>query len=192
VIFLLGVNAGFMEVGYIIGYKVASLNGQWIIVIVGFILGLVTVLAEPAVHVLTLQIEDVTSGYVKRKAVLGSLAIGVGIAISLSVIRILIPALQLWHYLLPGFAICLLLTFITSKLFVGIAFDAGGVATGPVTATFILAFITGAANAFEGADVMIEGFGMIAMVAMLPIITLQILGLIFKMKTKRKVVEIDE
>ncbi|MDD2418143.1 MAG: DUF1538 domain-containing protein [Oscillospiraceae bacterium] len=191
-IFLLGVNAGFMDVGTKLGNDLALKDNKAYIIIIGFVLGVVTILAEPAVHVLTLQIEDVTSGYVKRKAVLGSLAIGVGIAISLSVIRILIPALQLWHYLLPGFAICLLLTFITSKLFVGIAFDAGGVATGPVTATFILAFITGAANAFEGADVMIEGFGMIAMVAMLPIITLQILGLIFKMKTKRKVVEIDE
>ncbi|MDD2362693.1 MAG: DUF1538 domain-containing protein [Oscillospiraceae bacterium] len=188
-IFLLGVNAGFMDVGTRLGNDLALNDNKVYIIIVGFVLGVVTILAEPAVHVLTRQIEDVTSGYVKRKAVLGSLAIGVGIAILLSVIRILIPSLQLWHYLLPGFAICLLLTFITPKLFVGIAFDAGGVATGPVTATFILAFITGAANAYEGADVMIEGFGMISMVAMMPIITLQILGLIFKVKSKRKGVE---
>ena len=140
-------------------------------------------------YVLTHQIEDVTSGYVKRKAVLVPLALGVGIAVGLSVIRVLVPGIQLWHYLVPGYIICLTLMFFTPKLFVGIAFDAGGVATGPVTATFILAFIQGAANAFEGADLMADGFGMIAMVAMIPIITLEVLGLIFKVKSKEKGVE---
>jgi hypothetical protein len=160
------------------------------IVIVGFVLGLVTILAEPAVYVLTRQIEDVTSGYVKRKAVLVSLSLGVGIAIALSAVRILVPAIQLWHYLLPGYIICILMTFFAPKLFVGIAFDAGGVATGPMTATFILAFTQGVADAFEGADLLVEGFGMIAMVAMMPIITLQILGIIFKIKSKTKGVEL--
>ena len=101
-------------------------------------------------------------------------------------IRILVPEIQLWHYLLPGYAIALGLTFVVPKLFVGIAFDAGGVATGPITATFILAFTHGAANARAGADLLVDGFGMIAMVALMPIITLQILGLIFKIKTKKK------
>ena len=96
------------------------------------------------------------------------------------------PEIQLWHYLLPGYAIALGLTFVVPKLFVGIAFDAGGVATGPITATFILAFTHGAANARAGADLLVDGFGMIAMVALMPIITLQILGLIFKIKTKKK------
>jgi len=110
----------------------------------------------------------------------------VGIAIALSAVRILVPAIQLWHYLLPGYIICILMTFFAPKLFVGIAFDAGGVATGPMTATFILAFTQGVADAFEGADLLVEGFGMIAMVAMMPIITLQILGIIFKIKSKTK------
>lgn len=183
-IFLVGVNAGFMDVGTNIGNNLALLENKKYIVAIGFILGVVTILAEPAVHVLTHQIEEVTSGYVKRVAVLVPLAIGVGLAVALSVIRILVPKIELWHYLLPGYIICLSLMFVIPKLFIGIAFDAGGVATGPVTATFILAFIQGAANAFEGADLMADGFGMIAMVAMIPIITLEILGFIFAIKSK--------
>lgn len=184
-LFLVGVNAGFMVVGNSIGNQLALLDQKAYIIIISFILGFVTILAEPAVYVLTHQIEDVTSGYVQRKAVLLSLAFGVGIAVSLSVVRILVLEIQLWHYLLPGYLICLALTFFVPKLFVGIAFDAGGVATGPVTATFILAFIQGAAHAFEGADIMVDGFGMIAMVAMMPIMTLEVLGIVYKVKTKR-------
>lgn len=188
-VFLIGVNAGFMDVGTSIGNNLALLDNKAYIIIIGFVLGVVTILAEPAVYVLTHQIEDVTSGYVKRKAVLVPLAIGVGFAVALSVIRVLVPGIQLWHYLLPGYIICLSMMFFIPKLFVGIAFDAGGVATGPMTATFILAFIQGAAHAFEGADLMVDGFGMIAMVAMTPIITLEALGLVFAIKSKTKGVE---
>lgn len=189
VIFLVGVNAGFMDVGGIVGHSLASLDNKWYVIIIGFVLGLVTILAEPAVYVLTHQIEDVTSGYVKRKAVLIPLSIGVGIAVALSVIRIIIPELQLWHYLLPGYIISIAMSYFVPKLFVGIAFDAGGVATGPITATFILAFTQGAAEAIEGASVLRDGFGMISMVALTPIITLQILGLIFKIKSRKGGVE---
>ncbi len=185
-LFLVGVNAGFMDVGAILGNDLALLDHKGYILVVGFLLGVVTILAEPAVYVLTHQIEEVTSGYIKRITVLIPLAIGVGIAVALSVLRVLVPQIQLWHYLLPGYIISLGLMFVIPKLFVGIAFDAGGVATGPVTATFILAFIQGAAHAFEGADLMIDGFGMIAMVAMMPIVTLEILGLSFELKKKRK------
>ena len=183
-VFLIGVNAGFMDVGTSLGNNLALLDNKAYIIVIGFVIGAVTILAEPAVYVLTHQIEDVTSGYVKRKAVSATLAIGVGLAVALSVIRVLVPGIQLWHYLLPGYIICLTMMFFTPELFVGIAFDAGGVATGPVTATFTLAFIQGAAHAFEGADLMADGFGMIAMVAMMPIITLQGLGMIFAIKTK--------
>lgn len=185
-IFLIGVNTGFMDVGRTIGEELVMMESKNYIIWLSFLLGIVTILAEPAVHVLTHNIEEVTSGYIKRKSVLITLSIGVGLAVMLSVIRVLVPAIQLWHYILPGYLICLLLTFFTPKLFVGIAFDAGGVATGPVTATFILAFIQGAANAFETADLMVDGFGMIAMVAMMPIISLEVLGYIYKLKTKKK------
>lgn len=184
-IFLIGVNAGFMDVGTAIGYGLASLDNKYYVIIVGFILGIVTMLAEPAVYVLTHQIEEVTSGYVKRKAVLIAISVGVGFSIALSMIRILVPGIQLWHYLVPGYIIAISMSYFVPKLFVGIAFDAGGVATGPMTATFILAFTQGVAESVETASILIDGFGMIAMVALAPIITLQILGFIFNVKSKK-------
>jgi len=186
VLFLVGVNAGFMDVGSIVGYHIVSLDHNAYIILIAFALGVVTILAEPAVHVLTNQIEDVTSGYVKRSIVLVTLSIGVGLAVLLSIIRVLVPELHLWHYLLPGYLIALSLTFIVPKLFVGIAFDSGGVASGPMTATFILAFVQGAAEGIDGADVLVDGFGMIALVAMTPLIALQLLGLIFKVKSRKR------
>lgn len=190
---LTGVNAGFMQIGIVVGYKVALMDNIPLLVGVGLVLGCVTILAEPAVYVLTDQIETVTSGYIKRKTVLGALTIGVGAAVALSMLRISIPELRLWHYLLPGYVIAIALTYLVPKLFVGIAFDSGGVASGPMTATFILAFAQGAAEAITGADVMIDGFGIIAMVAMTPLIALQILGLIYQYKSRKKgVVPVDE
>lgn len=191
VLFLIGVNAGFMDVGGAVGYSVASLGNKSWVIIIGFILGLVTILAEPAVYVLTHQIEEVTSGYVKRKVVIVALSIGVGLAVALSMIRIIVPEIQLWHYLLPGYLVAIIMSYFAPKLFVGIAFDAGGVASGPMTATFILAFAQGAADAVEGANVLIDGFGLIAMVALTPLITLQILGLLFKLKSKKGGIAID-
>lgn len=185
-LFLVGVNTGFMDIGAIIGYTLASYDNKSYVIIIAFILGVVTILAEPAVYVLTHQIENVTSGYVKRRAILVALAIGVGIAVALSMIRIIVPGLRLWYYLLPGYIISIFMMYFIPKLFVGIAFDAGGVATGPMTTTFILAFTQGVAEATEGASILTDGFGMIATVAMIPIITLQMLGFIFEMELKRK------
>ncbi|PWJ48241.1 DUF1538 domain-containing protein [Faecalicatena contorta] len=185
IFFLVGVNAGFMEVGSIVGYQLASMDNHAYVILVGFILGMVTILAEPAVYVLTHQIEDVTSGYVRRKVVMVSLALGVALAVALSIIRILIPEIQLWHYLLPGYIISVAMSYFVPELFVGIAFDSGGVASGPMTATFILAFAQGVAESIEGANVLVDGFGIIAMVAMTPLIALQILGFIFKIKSKK-------
>lgn len=191
VLFLVGVNAGFMNVGTVVGHKLASFDNKAYLIIIGFVLGLVTILAEPAVYVLTHQIEDVTSGYVSRKVVMITLSIGVGIAVALSMVRILIPQLQLWQLLLPGYIISIALMYFVPKLFVGMAFDSGGVASGPMTATFILAYAQGAAEAVEGANVLVDGFGMIAMVAMTPLIALQILGFIFKIKSKKGGIKID-
>ncbi|HWQ59157.1 MAG TPA: DUF1538 domain-containing protein [Clostridia bacterium] len=186
VLFLLGVNAGFMEVGVEVGYQLAARESYGYLIFVAFALGMVTILAEPAVHVLTRQIEDVTSGYVRRSAVMVSLAFAVAAAVALSIVRILVPGIKLWHYLLPGYIIAVGMTYFVPKLFVGIAFDSGGVASGPMTATFILAFTQGAAEAVDSADVLVDGFGVIALVAMAPLIALQILGLIFRLKSKKK------
>lgn len=191
-LFLIGVNGGFLEIGRIIGYELASYENKLIVIIAAFAIGFVIIMAEPAVHVLTKQIEDVTSGYVKRKIVMAFLSIGVGFAVAFSAIRVLVPELQLWHFLLPGYAIALIMTFFTPKLFVGIAFDSGGVASGPMTATFVLAFAQGTAAATESANVLIDGFGVIAMVALLPLIALQILGIVFKIKSKKRGVEPNE
>jgi len=119
-----------------------------------------------------------------------ALSIGVGFSVALSMVRILIPGIQLWHYLLPGYLISVIMTYFVPKLFVGIAFDSGGVASGPMTATFILAFAQGAAEKIESANVLIDGFGIIAMVALTPLITLQILGFIYKIKSRKGGLEI--
>ena len=185
-VFLTGVNAGFLDAGKYIGHYLAGTYPVWVLVMIGFVFGFLTILAEPAVHVLTHQVETVTEGYVRRRHVLCALSIGVGSAVALSVVRIIIPELLLWHYLLPGYLIALGLMYIVPKLFVGIAFDSGGVASGPMTATFILSFTQGASECVEGADVLVEGFGVISMVALTPRITLQILGLIFKIKSGKE------
>ena len=186
VIFLVGANAGFMDVGNVIGQQLAAYDNKMIVVIVGFLLGMFVILAEPAVHILTEQIEDVTSGYVKRKTVLLTLSIGVAFAVGLSMLRIVVPEIQLWHYLVPGFLISLMLMFFVPKLFVGIAFDSGGVASGPMTATFVLAFAQGASDAIPHSNILVDSFGVIAMVAMTPLIALQILGLIYQINSKKK------
>lgn len=184
-LFLAGVNAGFMEVGRTMGEGIAN-SYSWLLPIIGFLLGMVAVLAEPAVYVLTEQVEDVTAGYIKKNIILASLSIGIAFAVAMSMLRIMVPTLKLWHFLLPGFAIAALLSYRVEPIFVGIAYDSGGVASGPMTATFVLAFAQGAANAIPTANVLIDGFGVIAMVAMTPLVAIQILGLIFKIKSKKE------
>lgn len=183
VIFLTGVNAGFMDTGRIIGLNIKS---DAVALIVAFVLGFVTVAAEPAVHVLTNQIEEITNGYVNRRIVLGAFSIAVAIATTLSIVRIIVPKMELWHILLPGYVISLALMFFTPKLFVGIAFDSGGVASGPMNATFIFAFSQGVAFRNSSSIPLTNAFGVISLVALTPLITIQILGLIYKIKTKRR------
>lgn len=189
VLFLTGVNASFIDVGTIVGFNVASLGKDWVLLLVGFILGLAVILAEPAVYILTNQIEIVTSGHIKRGVVMIALSLGVASAVALSMLRIITPGIELWQFLLPGYFISIVLSYFVPNLFVGIGFDSGGVASGPMTATFILSFASGAASAVEGANVLIDGFGVIAMVALMPIIALQVLGLIFRIKSRKGGVE---
>lgn len=183
-LFLIGVNQGFMDMGYFLGVELAANYEPWL-PLLGLIMGLVVVLAEPAVHVLGEQVEMVTGGYISHKILLVSLSAGVGIAVAMSMLRIIIPELHLWYFLLPGFTIAVILAFFVPDIFTGIAFDAGGVASGPMTATFILAFSQGVASYLPQADVLADGFGVIAMVAMVPVIMIQILGLIYKIQTRK-------
>ena len=186
IILMTGAESGFMDAGSAIGIKLTETRGIPALSAVGFVLGAVAILAEPAIHILTKQIETVTAGYIKKFMVLAALALGVGIAVALSVLRMVVPEIHLWHYLLPGYIISIGLSFIAPKLFVGIAFDAGGMSSGIMTSTFILAFSEGVANAAGDAEIVSNTFGTIALIAMMPIITLQILGLLVRLKYRKK------
>ncbi len=186
VLFMIGVMGGFMSAGHLIGTELVLLNKPFLTIIAGFFLGMATVIAEPAVHVLTLSVEEETDGIIPRKVVLSFLAVGVAFAVALAVLRVYIAGLELWHLLLPGYTLIMIMSYFTPDLFLGIAFDAGGVASGPMTATFILAFTQGVAAGVPQADLLLDGFGVVALVAMAPLITLQILGLISVWRGKRQ------
>ena len=183
VLFLTGVNVGFMPAGNYLGQILASLPYAWILVPIGMIIGYFIVKAEPAVFVLTKQVEEMTSGAISAKAMGTSLSIGVAASVGLAMIRVLTGINILW-FLVPGYFIALILTFLVPKLFTAIAFDSGGVASGPMTATFLLPLAMGACGALGG-NIITDAFGIVAMVAMTPLITIQIMGLIFKIKESR-------
>lgn len=182
-LFMLGANAGFMAVGKAVGYGVASLGNKGYLIVIGFALGFVNVLAEPTVHLLSYQIEELTDGFLKRKVVLAVLSVVIGLAVALVMLGIVFPEIQLWHYLLPGYLLALMLTYFAPTLFVSIAFDSGGVASGPMTATFILSFIQGAGEAMGRENLLAESLGMIALAAITPLIAVQVLGILFKRKS---------
>ncbi len=176
VIFLTSVNVGFMPIGYKMGLQLSKASPV-ILAIAGFVLGLVVVLAEPAVHVLNKQVEEITDGNVSKKSMLIALSVGVGISICLSMIRIVFD-FSILYYLVPGYFISLGLSFFVPRMYTAIAFDSGGVASGPLTSTFILPFAIGACMALypDGSKVLTDAFGIVSMVAMTPLITIQLLG----------------
>ncbi len=174
VIFLTAVTVGFMPIGFELGQQLAKLPKA--LVISGFVIGMVVVLAEPAVHVLNRQVEDITEGLVTKRSMLIALSIGVGISIGLSMIR-LIYGFPIIYYLIPGYFLSLGLSFFVPKLYTAIAFDSGGVASGPLTSSFILPLGIGACAAVHGEEgILSYAFGIVSMVAMTPLITIQILG----------------
>ncbi len=175
VLFLTAVSVGFMPVGYRIGTQLAAAGGP-VLTLVCFVLGLSVVLAEPAVHVLKNQVESVTGGEVTRTRLMMALAIGVGISLALSVLRICF-SFSILYYLIPGYLLSLGLSFFVPRLYTAIAFDAGGVASGPLTSGFILPLAIGACAQLQGeAEILNYAFGVVAMVAMTPLITIQLLG----------------
>ncbi|MBO7420832.1 MAG: DUF1538 domain-containing protein [Spirochaetaceae bacterium] len=183
VLFMLGVNGGFMPAGDIIGYTVAQTDYRYILVAIGVFLGAVVVCAEPAVWVLTRQVEEISGGTIKRSVIIIALSAGVAVSVGLSILRVL-SGFSLWFVLLPGYAVALLLTFFCPQLFTAIAFDSGGVASGPMTTTFILSFMLGISNALGG-NPLTDAFGVIALVAMAPLITIQVLGILYAGKTNK-------
>lgn len=183
-LFLLGVKYGFIPAGEQLGTLLASSNNSWLLIPIGVLFGAIVVCAEPAVWVLTDQVEYISGGTIKRKLLLFSLSAGVAVSIGLSMWRV-INGFSLWYFILPGYALALLLMFFCPSLFTAIAFDSGGVASGPMTSTFILSFTLGA-SAVSGGNPATDAFGVIALVAMAPLITIQILGILFARKKRKE------
>jgi hypothetical protein len=187
VLFLTGVNIGFLPAGQFIGDYIGGLSYNWILIPLGMLMGFFIVAAEPAVHVLNDEVEVLTGGAISKNAMLWSLSIGVAISIGLAMIRVL-TGISIWYVLVPGYVLALALTFFVPKIFTAIAFDSGGVASGPMTATFLLPFTMGACTAVGG-NMLTDAFGVVAMVAMTPLITIQVMGLIYNFKIRNTVEE---
>ena len=186
VIFLCGVNGAFMEtgrtLGILIGEKSAGMGGIWsvILVVSGIIFGAIVVCAEPAVWALTNQVEEVSGGTIRRKMLLVFLASGVSVSVGIALLNTIF-GFSLMAVLVPGYSLAIILSFLCPKLFVGIAFDSGGVASGPISSTFVLSFAVGASNVSSNGS---DPFGVLALIAMFPLIAIQILGLIYGNKRK--------
>ena len=178
VFFLQGVNMAFFPAGEIIGFTIASLHENWLLIPVGFLMGFTAAFAEPSVRVLNLEVEKVTSGSIPQKVMLYTLSIGVAVSTALSMLRVL-TGWPLYYFLVPGYLLALVLFRYSSPAFIAIAFDAGAVSTGPMTVTFILAIALGAATVIEGRNPLIDGFGMVSLVFLAPILTVLLLGVLF-------------
>lgn len=183
-LFLTGVNVGFMPVGYYMGNLIAGLSFNWILVPIGMLIGYFIVKAEPAVLVLNKQVENITGGAISQNVMMTGLSIGMAASVGLAIVRVL-TGLSIYWLILPGYVLALGLSFRTSKIFTAIAFDSGGVASGPMTATFLLPFAMGACDAVGG-NILTDAFGIVAMVAMTPLITIQLLGVVYRFKAKKE------
>ena len=180
VVFLTGVNVGFFPVGELLGYQLASSPFKWILVPLGTLVGYFIVAAEPAVHVQNKQVEEISSGSITQKMMMRGLAIGMAAALTITMLRILLR-IPIMYILVPGYAIALSLTFLVPRIFTGIAFDSGGVCSGPMSSTFLLPLAMGTCEGVGG-DMMIDAFGIVAMVAMTPLIVIQLMGLVYKFR----------
>ena len=183
-LFLTGVNVGFSSLGYILGERLSAPGLRFLLIPVAMVMGWFIINAEPAVHVLNKQVEELSAGAISEQAMHYSLSIAVSAAMGLAMLRVLTGISIMW-LLVPGYLIALILTLLVPQTFTAIAFDSGGVASGPLTATFMLPFAMGACNAMGG-NIMTDAFGLVALVAMMPLITVQIMGLIYVLKTRRE------
>ena len=182
VMFLTGVNVGFMPAGQFIGQSLAGGNAPFLLIPIGALIGYYIVKAEPAVRVLTKQVEEITNGSISQKSMGTALSIGIAVSVGLAMLRIL-TGLNIMYFLVPGYAVSLIMTFFVPQIFTGIAFDSGGVASGPMTTTFLLPLAMGACEA-AGGNILTDAFGIVAMVAMTPLLTIQLMGLYSKIKKK--------
>lgn len=185
VLFLTGVNVGFSSLGSTLGAELASGWTRYLLIPLAMLLGWFIISAEPAVYVLEKQIEDVSSGAIPGKAIKLSLSVAIALAMGFAMLRVITGISIMW-FLLPGYAIALVLSFFVPDIYTAIAFDSGGVASGPMTATFMLQFMIGACGALGG-NVLSDAFGVVAMVAMMPLISIQVMGFVYERKRIRKV-----
>ena len=183
VLFLAGANIGFMPAGNYLGQVLAGQSFRWLLVPIGMLIGYFIVKAEPAVYVLNKQVEEVTDGAISAGTMGAALSAGVSLSVGLAMVRVLTGISILW-FLIPGYAFAIGISFVVPKLYTAIAFDAGGVASGPMTATFLLPLAQGACVAVGG-NIVTDAFGVVAMVAMTPLLTIQMLGLLYKFKMKK-------
>lgn len=182
ILFFVGVKGGFIPAGQSLGFLLAQNHQPWLLITVAFALGALAVCAEPAVWVLTNQVEEVSGGAIKARVLLIFLCIGVAVAVALALSRVTL-SLSLWWFIIPGYLIAFIMTLICPPMFTAIAFDSGGVASGPMASTFILAFALGASSGIGGNPIL-DAFGVIALIAMTPLIAIQLLGIIFRKKSQ--------
>jgi hypothetical protein len=187
VVFLTGVNVGFIPVGQLLGSQLASAPFKWVLVPLSMLIGYFIVAAEPAVHVLNKQVEEISSGAIPQKIMNRGLSIGMAAALAITMLRILI-GIQLMWILIPGYALALILTFFVPPMFTGIAFDSGGVCSGPMTSTFLLPFAMGTCVGVGG-NLMTDAFGIVSMVALAPLIVIQLMGVVYKIKQGKLALE---
>jgi hypothetical protein len=191
ILFMQGVSVAFlsvgstMGVGQYLGEIIGARPDNWILVPIGFILGFVVAFAEPAVRIMIKQVEEISSGSIKANHLLIAISTGVAFAVALSMVR-LITGISIWYFIIPGYLMAFLLSRFVNETFIAIAFDNGGVATGPMCATFILAFCLGIANVIGGRDPILDGFGVVSLIALAPIIVTMLLGVISQQKTIKK------
>ncbi len=190
VLFLLGVNVGFSSLGAVLGENMVEEGFKWLLIPIAMLMGWFIIKAEPAVHVLNKQVSELSAGAISEKSMGVTLSIAISVAMGMAMLRVITGISILW-FMVPGYVIALLLSFFVPPTFTAIAFDAGGVASGPMTATFMLPFAIGACSQL-GSNVMTDAFGLVAMVAMMPLITVQIMGAITAIKTKDKKSKMDK
>jgi hypothetical protein len=179
VLFLQGVNVAFLPAGREIGEALAAFDQRWLLIPFGFLLGFLTTYAEPAVRVLCYQVEESSSGYIGESLILYTLSFGVAVAVSLGMAR-LVYAIPLLYLVIPGYFLAILLLLFSDGEFVGVAFDSGGVATGPMAVTFLLSLAVGVAAGIEGRNPVTDGFGLIALIALAPILSVLMLGILYR------------
>ena len=183
VLFLTGIQAGFLPVGSKLGFIIGNKNHSWILIPLSLLIGLFIVMAEPAVHVLNKQVEDITSGVINKKVMMICMCIGVSLSVCLAVLRCFFDINILW-FMIPMFVISIILAFFVPPIFCGIAFDSGGVASGSMAAAFILPFINGICDAFN-INSMYYGFGTLAIIGTMPTIIIECLGVVFSIVSTR-------